>query len=229
MPDVHIAAEPDTGLITNAVLTKATGQGTGDAAAGAVVLAGDDTVTGSIQVLGDSAYGTGDLLAGLHAAGHDPVIKPWPITPNIPGGFTIDDFTVEHDQFTVTCPAGNTAPFTAKNRTATFGTACQACPFRDRCTTAVAGRTVTVNVHDKTAREHRARWNTDTAMRADYRTHRPMVEWSIAWLTRGARKLRYRGVAKNDAWLKRRASGINLRQLCTTGLTRTPGGWKIAT
>ena len=55
------------------------------------MLAGDDTVTGSIQVLGDSAYGTGDLLAGLHAAGHDPVIKPWPITPNIPGGFTIDD------------------------------------------------------------------------------------------------------------------------------------------
>ena len=31
----HIAAEPDTGLITNAVLTKATGAGTGDAAAGA--------------------------------------------------------------------------------------------------------------------------------------------------------------------------------------------------
>src|SRR5450631_3939381 len=30
----HIAAEPDTGPITNAVLTKATGQGTGDAAAG---------------------------------------------------------------------------------------------------------------------------------------------------------------------------------------------------
>ena len=87
---------------------------------------------------------------------------------------------------------------------------------------------MTVNVYDKTAREHRARWNTDTAMRADYRTHRPMVERSIAWLTRVARKLRYRGVAKNDAWLKLRASGINLRQLCTTGLTRTTGGWQIA-
>ena len=48
-------------------------------------------------------------------------------------------------------------------------------------------------------------------------------------LTRGARRLRYRGVAKNDAWLKLRASGINLRQLCTTGLTCTPGGWQIAT
>jgi len=28
-----------------------------------------------------------------------------------------------------------------------------------------------------------------------------MVERSIAWLTRGNRKLRYRGVAKNNAWL----------------------------
>ena len=225
----HIAAEPDTGLITNAALTKATGAGTGDAAAGAAVLAGDDSFTEPGQVLADSAYGTGDLLADLQQAGHDPVIKPWPCTSNIPGGFGVDDFTVDHDAATVTCPAGNTASFTAKTRTAKFGTACAACPFRDQCTTAAAGRSVTVNVHDQILRAHRARWNTDTQMRADYRKHRPMVERSIAWLTRGARRLRYRGVTKNDAWLKLRAGGINLRQLCTTGLTRTAGGWQITT
>ena len=225
----HIAAEPDTGLITNAALTKATGEATGDAAAGAVVLAGDDSFTEPGQVLADSAYGTGDLLNDLQQAGHDPVIKPWPCTPNIPGGFTVDDFTVDHQSSTVTCPAGNTASFAGKSRTAKFGTACAACPFRDQCTTAAAGRSVTVNVHDKILRAHRARWNTDPQMRADYKKHRPMVERSIAWLTRGARRLRYRGVTKNDAWLKLRATGINLRQLCTTGLSRTPGGWQIAT
>jgi IS5 family transposase len=225
----HIAAEPDTGLITNAALTKATGEGTGDAAAGAAVLAGDDSFTEPGQVLADSAYGTGDLLNDLREAGHDPVIKPWPCTPNIPGGFGIDDFTVDHDTQQVTCPAGNSAFFTGKTRTAKFGTACAACPFRDQCTTAAAGRSVTVNIHDQIQRAHRVRWNTDPQMRADYKQHRPMVERSIAWLTRGARRLRYRGVAKNDAWLKLRASGINLRQLCTTGLTCTPGGWQIAT
>jgi len=225
----HIAAEPDTGLITNAVLTKATGAGTGDAAAGAAVLAGDDSFTEPGQVLADSAYGTGDLLADLQQAGHDPVIKPWPCTPKIPGGFGVDDFTVDHDTMQVTCPAGNTASFTAKTRTAKFGIACAACPFRDLCTTAAAGRSVTVNIHDKILRAHRARWISDPQMRADYKKHRPMVERSIAWLTRGARKLRYRGVTKNDAWLKLRVSGINLRQLCATGLTRTAGGWQIAT
>ena len=225
----HVAAEPDTGLITNAMLTKATGPGTGDAAAGAVVLAGDDSVTGPVDVLGDSAYGTGELLADLQEAGHDPVIKPWPSTPNIPGGFTIDDFTIDHDNLTVSCPAGNVASFTAKTRTANFGIDCAACPFRERCTKSAAGRTVTVAVHEKITRAHRARWKTDTTMRADYKQHRPMVERTIAWLTRGARKLRYRGVIKNDAWLQLRAAGINLRQLCTTGLSRTSAGWRIAT
>ena len=46
-----IAAEPDTGLITDDALTKAAGAGTGDAA-GAVVLAGDDSLTEPGQVAG---------------------------------------------------------------------------------------------------------------------------------------------------------------------------------
>ncbi len=32
-----------------------------------------------------------------------------------------------------------------------------------------------------------------------YRAHRPMVERTIAWMTRGSRRLRYIGVRKNDA------------------------------
>jgi hypothetical protein len=77
------------------------------------------------------------------------VIKPWPSTPNVPGGFTIDDFTIDHDNLTVFCPAGNVASFTVKTRTANFGIDCAACPFRGRCTKSAAGRTVTVAVHEK--------------------------------------------------------------------------------
>jgi len=227
----HVSTEPDTSLITNAVLTKATGVGTGDAAAGVAVLAGDDTIEEdeNVQVLADSAYGTGDLLAAVDAAGHDPVIKPWPVTANLPGGFTIDDFSIDHDLLLVTCPSGNVAPFTVKGRTANFGIACASCPLRDKCTTAAAGRSVSVAVHEQLTRAHRARWATDLQMRADYKRHRPMVERTIAWLTRGARKLRYLGVTKNDAWLKLRAAAINLRQLSATGLTHTITGWVIAT
>lgn len=53
----------------------------------------------------------------------------------------------------------------------------------------------------------------DPAVAADYRRHRPMVERSIAWLTRGNRKLRYRGIRKNNAWLHLRVAAINLQRL----------------
>ena len=62
---------------------------------------------------------------------------------------------------------------------------------------------------------HRAR-NTD--WQNEYRQHRPMVERSIAWLTRGNRKVRYRGVARNDHWLHHRAAALNLRRLTALGL-----------
>jgi hypothetical protein len=55
-----------------------------------------------------------------------------------------------------------------------------------------------------------------------------MVERSIAWLVRGNRKLRYRGVAKNDHWLHHRAAAINLRRLTTLGLNHTGTNWAIA-
>jgi hypothetical protein len=40
-----------------------------------------------------------------------------------------------------------------------------------------------------------------------YRQHRPMVERSIAWLTRRNRRVRYHGATKNDHWLHLRVAG----------------------
>jgi hypothetical protein len=55
-----------------------------------------------------------------------------------------------------------------------------------------------------------------------------MVERSIAGLTRGARRVPYRGVTKNDAWLQLGAAAINLRRLLSLGLTGTDGQWTLA-
>lgn len=51
----HIAIEPDTGIITDCVLTKASGEHSSDAHVGPGLLAAE---AGSVQVLGDSAYGS---------------------------------------------------------------------------------------------------------------------------------------------------------------------------
>jgi Transposase DDE domain/Transposase domain (DUF772) len=222
----HILVEPDTGLITSTRLTRAAGADNTDAAVGIDLLVDDDSITGPVQVLGDSAYGTGDALAALASAGHTPVIKPWPLRPTVAGGFTLDDFTIDEAAGTATCPNGTARPITL-TRSVTFGAACRGCSLRARCTTSAAGRSLTLHPHDALQRAHRAH-AADPGFQADYRRHRPMVERSIAWLTRGHRRVPYRGVLKNDAWLHLRVAAINLRRLLNLGLTGTHGQWALA-
>jgi DDE family transposase/transposase-like protein DUF772 len=222
----HLVAEPDTGLITATRLTAAAGAANSEATVGLGLLADDPSVTGSIEVLGDSAYGTGEALAALAAAGHTAVIKPWPLRAVIPGGFTVEDFTVDEAAGTATCPNGITRPVT-RTRAVIFGAACRGCPLRARCTTARDGRTLHLHPHQALQRDHRAR-AADPEFQAIYRRHRPMVERSIAWIVRGHRRVPYRGVLNNDAWLHLRVAAVNLRRLLTLGLTRTDAGWALS-
>ena len=167
------------------------------------------------------------MLAGLAAAGHTAVIKPWPTRALLPGGFSAADFVVDETAGTLTCPAGHTVALTPLRRAARFADRCAGCALRARCTTSPRGRTVLIGEHDALQRAHRARAST-ADFQATYRRHRPMVERSIAWITRGHRRVPYRGVAKNDAWLHLRAAAMNLRRLLTLGLTGTDGHWALA-
>ncbi len=222
----HIVVEPDTGLITATRLTAAAGPANSDAAVGIDLLAEDDTASAGVQVLADSAYGTGEVLAALGQAGHLPVIKPWPLRPAVAGGYTLDDFTVDEAAGTATCPHGVTRPI-SRTRSVTFGAACRGCPLRQRCTSAADGRSLQLHPQDALQRAHRAR-AADPDFQATYRRHRPMVERSLAWLTRGNRRVPYRGVIKNDAWFHLRAAAIDLRRLLALGLTGSAGSWTIA-
>lgn len=226
--NAHVVVEPDTGLMTMVALTKTNGPENSDAAVGADLVTADPTLkdTHEVQVLGDSAYASGEMLATLNGKGWVPVLKPWPLRPAVPGGFTIDDFTHDAHAGTLTCPAGLTRTITTEG-TVTFGKACDGSPLRARCTTSARGRKITLSEHHRLQRQHRQRAR-EEQFRATYRRHRPMVERSIAWLTRGARQVPYRGVAKNNAWLHHRAAGLNLRRLLTLGLTQKDGTWAIA-
>ena len=223
----HVVVEPDTGLFTEAKLTQASGTDNHEAVVGLDLLAGED---GMLEVLGDTAYGTGDARAELAERGHTPVIKPMPLRPAVEAGFTIDDFAVDEAAGTATCPNEVTRRITAK-RAVTFGVACRGCPLRERCTTSKTGRTLTLHPRDAVLRQARRDWRENEELRATYRQHRPMVERSIAWLIgpKGrCRKLRYRGVSAGDLWLHTRMAGLNLRRLLTLGLTRDSGVWAVA-
>jgi hypothetical protein len=223
----HVVVEPDTGLTTMARLTKTNGPDNSDATVGAQLVVADPTITVGmpVEVLGDSAYASGAMLAVLAHKEWTPLVKPWPMKPAVEGGFTIDDFTHDPVAGTLTCPAGITRTITTKD-TVTFGAACRGCPLREQCTTATKGRQITLGEHHQLQREHRQR-AADEGFQAVYRQHRPMVERTIAWLTRRNRRVPYRGVAKNNAWLQHRIAALNLRRLVTLGLhhNRT---WAIA-
>jgi Transposase DDE domain/Transposase domain (DUF772) len=253
----HLAAGPQTGIITGEKLTRAAGQDNSDPAVAeeflAAEAAGDGTdATGAARQpspdaashggsdggrqeplawYGDSAYGTGDLRDAIEKAGHRAVIKPRPLRPPVEGGFTIDDFTVDEQAGMVTCPAGHTVAL-SRTRVATFGVLCRGCPLRARCTTCKTGRKLVLHQRDDLLRAARADWAAGSGLREDYMARRPNVERAIAQVAtwRGRRlKLRYRGTAKNHAWLKRRTAALNLRNLTGRGLARRDGAWALAT
>jgi Transposase DDE domain/Transposase domain (DUF772) len=252
----HVAAEPETGLITDCEMTMAAGPGSTDAENG-VKMAARDRFTGTpggtgpgeepdaalstadragldadgpqdagLEVYGDSAYGSGEARAAYRDAGHDTVIKPGPLRPAVPGGFTIDDFTIDEQAGTVTCPAGHAMPMSARTRTVNFGQLCAACPLRTRCTTAKDGRSTRIHPHEDLLRAARAQARTDDFKKA-YPT-RSAIERIISWTaTQNGRRvrLRYIGAARNSAWLHTRCAAINLRTLLQHGLTRRDGAW----
>lgn len=216
----HVAVEPETGLITRAALTPAN---TADGPTGVGLLADEQP---GLEVLADSAYGSGETRAALRRARHVQTIKPIPLRAAIPGGFTKRDFVIDLDAGSVTCPAGHRVQIT-RTRKAVFGTRCRSCPLMACCTTAKKGRTLVVHEHEVELIEARQR-ATEPAFIASYRRYRPMVERSIAWLvTRGHRRVRYRGVTRNQHGLALRVAALNLRRLVNLGLTRGPTGWTL--
>jgi len=221
----HIAVEPSTGLITACDLTPAN---TGDGPTGIELLAGESE---RLDVLADSAYGSGDSLAKLDAAGHRILIKPWPLARNANLGedqFRRDDFTIDYTARTVTCPNGVTTRIT-RSGAATFKAKCRDCPVRSRCTSAAAGKTLLVSDHDQHLAANRARWASDTDLVDDYRQHRPMVERTIAWLvTNGHRRCSHRGVERNKIAFSTRAAVINLKRLINLGLDHNGTTWMLA-
>jgi IS5 family transposase len=216
----HLAAEPETGIITATDLTPGN---TGDAESAPDLLSDEPAGT---EVLGDAAYGSGELRAALETSDMTAFIKPMPLRAAVPGGYRLDDFIVDEQAGTVTCPEGITVAIT-KNRRARFAKHCTTCPVRRRCTKAKAGRTIVLHEHHRLLAAARVFEQTET-FETLYRQHRPMIERTIAWLVRrNGRKVRYRGVERNRLWLAHRAAAVNLMRLVNLGITHNGRSWMV--
>lgn len=206
------------------------------ATAAAVAAAGDapavDAAAGRACVYGDNAYGTGEFQDRLDRAGFESKCKTQP--PVAAGGrFAKDRFDIDLDAEQVRCPAGNTAPIVRGRDgagTAAFGGLCAGCPLREQCTTARAGRTISVGVHEGALAAARARQR-DPDWIVDYRATRPKVERKFGHLMRrkhGGRRARVRGTTKIAADFALLAAAVNLARLAVLGVASTGAGWAAA-
>ena len=228
----HIALDPDAELVT---ATAVTAGNAGDAGIALELLADDlaavEVATDEpLTVYADAAYGSGELLETLEAAGATIRVKVQP--PVAPAGrFSKAAFAIDTEAGSVTCPAGVTVPLrpVTGGALATFGIACAACPLAARCTTDRRGRTIKVGPHE--ARLVRARAaGRDPAWKDDYRANRPKVERRIAHLMRrrhGGRRARVRGRPRVAADFSLLAAAVNLARLAVLGLSRQGAGWKV--
>jgi hypothetical protein len=249
----HVAIDPDAELIT---ATTVTAGNVGDAAAAAELLAAElaapapepepaispsatepTTTTAEaapepepLTVYGDAAYGAGELLATLDAAGATAMCKVQP--PVAPGGrFSKADFGIDLGARTVTCPAGRVAPLRPAGRgaIAAFGRACAGCPLAERCTTSATGRTISVGPFEAHLARARA-VQRDPAWSAAYRATRPKVERKIGHLMRrrhGGRRARVRGRVRVGADFALLGAAVNLARLAVLGLVRSGPTWAI--
>ena len=186
----HLGIEPDTGIITAVRVTPANAS---DGPVGVELMEAEED---GLEVLADSAYGSGTTRAQLHEHHHHLVIKPLPSRPGFAGAFMRDDFVIDHAARAITCPAGHISHL-SKGGIATFAPHCVACPLKARRTKAKP-RSFSVTDNDDELVEARRAWH-DDELRTTYRQHRPMAERSISWLVaKNNRRLRYRGVERNE-------------------------------
>lgn len=236
----HIAEDPDSEIITD---TTVTAGNAGDASVATDLIADlltDDDVdvdgdgvagdgVGTPTVYGDAAYGTGEFQQRLDDNDIDSGCRTQPASA--PGGrFSKDRFDIDLDADTITCPNQVTATIRRGadgSGTASFGKACAACPLRAQCTTAAAGRSIKLGVHEAALARARTRQQAP-GWQEDYRATRPKVERKLGHMMRrrhGGRRARVRGRPKVDADFNLLAAATNMARLAVLRLRSTPTGW----
>ena len=226
----HLSVDPDSELIDDVVVTPANAH---DADAVEDLLADHGDDEDKPTVMGDSAYAGADTLDDLGQAGFDVKAKV-PPAGGRDGRFGKDDFDVDLDGDTVTCPAGHVEAIRRDGDgggRADFGERCATCPLRERCTTSASGRSVTI--HPKEAVLQRAKAaQRDPEWQHDYRSTRPKVERKIAHVVRvswGGRRARTRGRQRVATDVQTRAAAVNLARLAVLRVSFTNGRWAQAT
>jgi hypothetical protein len=241
----HVAVDPDSEIVVDTAVTPAN---TSDAAAAEAMLqdvlrtpgASEPVATSEVapspappvdlEVYGDAAYGTAELVDKLESRGVDVHLKVQEPTAR-DGLFSKAAFEVDVDAGTVRCPAGQLVQIRLRKDGAGIAefpaATCAGCPMRGECTQSPRGRKVAIHAHEAVLQRARARQRS-SAWQASYRATRPKVERKLAHLVRrrhGGRRARVRGTERIGRDFAMLAAAVNLARLATLGVRSTGSGW----
>jgi IS5 family transposase len=181
------------------------------------------------RLIGDTAYGTGPLLAWLVQDKQiEPHIPVWDKADRRDGTLSRSDFNFDADQDRYTCPTGK--PLLTTGRPTADGVKlyrasvsdCQACSLKPKCCPNTPARKVPRSIHEASREAARELANTDAYRRS--RKDRKKVEILFAHLKRvlrlGQLRLRGRTGARDEFLLA--ATAQNLRRMAKWLIPKTP-------
>ena len=214
----HIAVEPETGLVTSAVVTPAN---VSDAKTALELVA---TEAAGLEILGDAAYGSGETRASLRQRGHRQLIKPIPLRRAIAVASTVttsssiiagnDHLPGRHHRRHRPKGPGNLRRQMSGLRAPT--------PLHH----IKKGMALTIHPHDdelvaaRASMESKRRARGVPTMASDGRALHCVARGQ------GNRRVRFRGVEKNQLGLSLRVAALNLRRMVNLGLDHD-GEWLI--
>jgi len=215
----HLATEPDTGIVTALKLTPANHP---DGPVGVALMADEPD---GLEVLADSAYGSGAVRTALREKHHRLVIKPLPSRPTSPAGSSATTSR------STTTPA--VSPALSDMSPGSLQVASRPSPravFPVRCGLVARKQEHGASPFLSTTPSSSQRERTGTTPNCALPIDNTPDGRALDRLARreGNRRLRYRGVERNEAWLNRRVAALNLRRLVVLGLTRSDGTWVLA-
>lgn len=196
----HVAVDADVPGLIHAALVQPANQREHDAA-GPLMDALESNGTTIVELHHDRGYLPAEEIVAKHDSGVKVVSKP----PTLVRGeyFAKDDFDIDFEQETVTCPAAVVIPLRL-GKTIAFPIAkCRECDIRSRCTKS-RQRQLSIHPQERWYREMAS--DLDTSAGRAARRERVAVEHALARVSAiQSNRARYRGLAKNQFDLERTA------------------------
>jgi hypothetical protein len=159
----------------------------------------------------DRGYLDSTLASDVLKSGGQLICRPW-TAANDNGLFSKDEFHIDLENQTITCPGQQTRNYKNLGQVVKFDDqTCASCELRSRCTRAANGRGRTVTIADDEPLQQQLRRQVKSPEGRERLRQRVVVEHHLAHIgRRQGPRARYLGVRKNLFDLRRTASLCNL-------------------